>query len=195
MTATIEQALAALARGEMLVVVDSEDRENEGDLILAAEHATPERLAFMVRHSSGVICAGLPGERLDALHLPPMVAHNSDAMGTAYTVTVDYRHGTSTGISAADRAATLRALVDPQAVPSDFNRPGLMTNNPLKHEGLAEFGLDIVERVPLVTAAHNENAAYLTAKQRLFGHLLEIDGRNPVHGGAGFPCSPAHPTA
>lgn len=124
MTASIDQALAAIARGEMVVVVDSEDRENEGDLILAAEHATPERLAFMVRHSSGVICIGLPGERLDALALPQMVAQNADAMGTSYTVTVDYRHGTSTGISAADRAATLRALVDPMVGPADFNRPG-----------------------------------------------------------------------
>jgi 3,4-dihydroxy 2-butanone 4-phosphate synthase/GTP cyclohydrolase II len=403
----------------MLVVVDSEDRENEGDLILAAEHATPERLAFMVRHGSGVICVGLPGTRLDALHLPLMVAQNSDAMGTAYTVTVDYRHGTSTGISAADRASTLRALVDPQAGPSDFNRPGhvfplrareggvlerpghteasvdltrlaglrpggvlveivnddgsmarrpqleefarkhgllmvtiadliawrkrnevivqkvsscrlptrygvftlhgyrelpngrehlalvmgevgagapslvrvhsecltgevfgslrcdcesqlaramgmvaaqghgvivylrghegrgigllhkvrayalqdggantvqanielgfavdprdyavgaqilrhlgvsrirLMTNNPRKYEGLADFGLDIVERVPLVTATHCENSAYLTAKQRLLGHLLEIDGCIPIDDGSGFPRSPAHAT-
>src|SRR5258705_13182838 len=110
-------ALAALAQGSMVVVVDDEDRENEGDLILAAEHPTPERLAFMVRHSSGVICAGLPGDRLDQLTLPLMVSSNSDSMGTAYTITVDYRHGTSTGISAADRAATLRALVDPKAGP------------------------------------------------------------------------------
>src|ERR1700744_6361389 len=87
----IEDALAAMAQGSMVVVVDDEDRENEGDLILAAEHATPERLAFMVRYSSGVICAGLPGERLDQLNLPLMVARNTDSMSTAYTVTVDYR--------------------------------------------------------------------------------------------------------
>ena len=109
----IEDALAALVQGRMVVVVDDEDRENEGDLILAAEHATPERLAFMVRHSSGVICVGLPGERLDTLNLPLMVARNTESLATAYTVTVDYRHGTTTGISAADRAATIRALVDP----------------------------------------------------------------------------------
>jgi 3,4-dihydroxy 2-butanone 4-phosphate synthase/GTP cyclohydrolase II len=120
----IEDALAAIAQGSMVVVVDDEDRENEGDLILAAEHATPERLAFMVRHGSGVICAGLPGDRLDALNLPLMVSRNTESMTTAYTVTVDYRHGTTTGISAADRAATLRALVDPEAQPGDFNRPG-----------------------------------------------------------------------
>ena len=90
----IEDALAALVQGRMVVVVDDEDREDEGDLILAAEHATPERLAFMVRHSSGVICVGLPGERLDTLNLPLMVARNTESLVTAYTVTVDYRHGT-----------------------------------------------------------------------------------------------------
>lgn len=164
MTATIDQALVALARGEMLVVVDSEDRENEGDLILAAEHATPERLAFMVRHGSGVICAGLPGERLDALQLPLMVAQNSDAMGTAYTVSVDLRHGTSTGISAADRAATLRALVDPQAAPSDFTRPGHV------------FPLRAREGGVLVRPGHTEASVDLTrlAGLRPGGVLVEI---------------------
>ena len=120
----IKEALAAFARGQMLVVVDDEDRENEGDLILAAEHATTEAVAFMVRHTSGMLCVALPGERLDALELPLMVERNSDSMGTAYTVTVDYRHGTTTGISAADRGATIRALVDPLVNSSDFNRPG-----------------------------------------------------------------------
>ncbi|MDQ0038988.1 3,4-dihydroxy 2-butanone 4-phosphate synthase/GTP cyclohydrolase II [Variovorax boronicumulans] len=120
----IEDALQALAKGHMVLVVDDEDRENEGDLILAAEFATPAAVAFMVRHTSGMLCVGLPGERLDALQLPLMVEHNSDAMKTAYTITVDYRHGTSTGISADDRAATIRALVDEDACASDFNRPG-----------------------------------------------------------------------
>jgi 3,4-dihydroxy 2-butanone 4-phosphate synthase/GTP cyclohydrolase II len=120
----IEDALQAMARGEMVVVVDDEDRENEGDLILAAEHATPEAIAFMVRHTSGMLCVALPGERLDALELPLMVERNTDSLRTAYTVTVDVRHGTTTGISAADRAATIRALVDARTVASDFNRPG-----------------------------------------------------------------------
>ncbi|MDT7838619.1 bifunctional 3,4-dihydroxy-2-butanone-4-phosphate synthase/GTP cyclohydrolase II [Aquabacterium sp. OR-4] len=120
----IEDALQAFARGEMMVVVDNEDRENEGDLILAAEYATPEAVAFMVRHTSGMLCVGLPGDRLDRLELPLMVERNTESLHTAYTVTVDFRHGTSTGISAADRAATIRALVDPQVVAQDFNRPG-----------------------------------------------------------------------
>jgi 3,4-dihydroxy 2-butanone 4-phosphate synthase/GTP cyclohydrolase II len=121
---TIEDALTALAQGQLIVVVDDEDRENEGDLILAAEHATPESVAFMVRHTSGMLCVALQGDRLDALELPMMVKRNSDSLQTAYTVTVDYRHGTTTGISASDRAATIRALVDDTALASDFNRPG-----------------------------------------------------------------------
>ena len=160
----IEDALAAMAQGSMVVVVDDEDRENEGDLILAAEHATPERLAFMVRHSSGVICAGLPGERLDRLNLPLMVARNTDSMSTAYTVTVDYRHGTSTGISASDRAATLRALVDPQVASGDFNRPGHV------------FPLRAVPGGVLARAGHTEAAVDLTrlAGLRPGGALVEI---------------------
>lgn len=121
---TIEDALTALAQGQLIVVVDDEDRENEGDLILAAEHATPESVAFMVRHTSGMLCVALQGDRLDALELPMMVERNSDSLQTAYTVTVDYRHGTTTGISASDRAATIRALVDDKVLASDFNRPG-----------------------------------------------------------------------
>ena len=121
---SIEVALKAMAKGQMVLVVDDENRENEGDLILAAEFATPAAIAFMVRHTSGVLCVALPADRLDALELPLMVERNTDSMRTAYTVTVDFRHGTTTGISAADRAATMRALVDPAAQPGDFSRPG-----------------------------------------------------------------------
>ncbi len=160
----IEDALAALVQGRLVVVVDDDDRENEGDLILAAEHATPERLAFMVRHSSGVICVGLPGERLDTLDLPLMVALNTESQATAYTVTVDYRHGTTTGISAADRAATIRALVDPVAHASDFNRPGHV------------FPLRAAPGGVLTRAGHTEAAVDLTrlAGLRSGGALVEI---------------------
>jgi 3,4-dihydroxy 2-butanone 4-phosphate synthase / GTP cyclohydrolase II len=121
---TIEEALAAIGRGDMVVVVDDASRENEGDLIMAAEKVTPAALAFMVRHTSGVVCASLDPARADTLQLPLMVAENHEAQRTAFTVTVDYRHGTTTGISAADRAATLRALADPVAQAGDFVRPG-----------------------------------------------------------------------
>ena len=121
---SIDTALHAIARGSMVVVIDDEDRENEGDLIMAAELATPEAIAFMVRHTSGVICVALPASRLAALQLPLMVAENNDTMRTAFTVTTDYRTGTSTGISASDRAQTIRALVDPATQAGDFSRPG-----------------------------------------------------------------------
>jgi 3,4-dihydroxy 2-butanone 4-phosphate synthase/GTP cyclohydrolase II len=120
----IEDALKAIAAGGMVVVIDDEDRENEGDLIMAAELATPEALAFIIRHSSGVVCTALPAARLAQLQLPLMVPDNTEAMGTAFTITTDYRHGTSTGISAADRALTIRALADPAAQAHDFARPG-----------------------------------------------------------------------
>ncbi|HZQ97804.1 MAG TPA: bifunctional 3,4-dihydroxy-2-butanone-4-phosphate synthase/GTP cyclohydrolase II [Chloroflexota bacterium] len=122
--APIEDAIAAIARGGIVVVVDDVDRENEGDLIVAAEKVTPATIAFMVRHTSGVICVALTAERLDALDIPLMVRGNTEAQRTAFTVSVDVRHGTTTGISAADRAATIRALVDPATRPDDLARPG-----------------------------------------------------------------------
>jgi 3,4-dihydroxy-2-butanone 4-phosphate synthase len=124
MLSKIEDAVSAIRRGDLVVVIDDPDRENEGDLILAAEKATPEALAFMVRHTSGVVCVSVPGARLDELELPLMVPNNTESHRTAFTVSVDYLHGTSTGISAADRAATLRALADPRTRAPDFARPG-----------------------------------------------------------------------
>jgi 3,4-dihydroxy 2-butanone 4-phosphate synthase/GTP cyclohydrolase II len=123
-TARIEDAIAAMGRGEIVVVLDDHDREDEGDLIMAAEFADPERLAFFVRHTSGMICAAIADDRADQLELPLMVDRNTESQGTAFTVTVDYRHGTSTGISARDRAATIRSLVDDDTTPGDLARPG-----------------------------------------------------------------------
>jgi len=121
---TIEEAVTAVAAGQFVVVVDDEQRENEGDLILAAEKVTPEKIAFMVRYTSGIICQPMKADRLDALRLPQMVPENTESQRTAFTVSVDYRHGTSTGISAADRARTILALADPTSVAEDFARPG-----------------------------------------------------------------------
>lgn len=120
---SIEEAIDAIARGEAIVVVDDEDRENEGDLIFAAEFATPELVAFMVRYTSGYICVTMEDEDADRLQLPPMVAQNEDARGTAYTVTIDAATGT-TGISATSRAETIRRITDPAYGPADFTRPG-----------------------------------------------------------------------
>jgi 3,4-dihydroxy 2-butanone 4-phosphate synthase/GTP cyclohydrolase II len=121
---TIEEAVKEIAAGRPVVVVDDEDRENEGDLIFAAQKATPELVAFMVRHSSGFICVPMTEEDADRLELPPMYYTNQDRRGTAYTVTVDAREGVGTGISAADRAHTIRVLADPATQPVDLARPG-----------------------------------------------------------------------
>jgi 3,4-dihydroxy 2-butanone 4-phosphate synthase/GTP cyclohydrolase II len=120
----IERAIKDIAAGRPVIVVDDEDRENEGDLIFAAEHATAELVAFMVRYTSGYICVPLPEEEADRLDLPPMFHTNQDARGTAYAVTVDAREGVSTGISAADRAHTIRLLASADTRPTDLSRPG-----------------------------------------------------------------------
>ncbi len=146
---SIPDALEAFERGEIIVVVDDEDRENEGDLIMAAESATTENMAFFVNHTSGVICAPMDGERADELDLQLMVTDNTEFMRTAFTVTVDYAHGTSTGISAADRALTLRALADPATKPVDFARPGHIfplrarEGGVLKRAGHTEAAVDL----------------------------------------------------
>jgi 3,4-dihydroxy 2-butanone 4-phosphate synthase/GTP cyclohydrolase II len=121
---TIPEAIAAIAAGRFVVVVDDADRENEADLVLAAEKATSANIAFMVRHTSGLICAPTAPERLDALGLPLMVERNTESHDTAFTVSVDYMTNTTTGISAADRATTLRALADPSTRPHELTRPG-----------------------------------------------------------------------
>ncbi|MBY5363777.1 3,4-dihydroxy-2-butanone-4-phosphate synthase [Rhizobium leguminosarum] len=122
--ARIEDAISAVARGEMVVVVDDQNRENEGDIVVAADAVTPEMIAFMMTHARGLICVAMEGERLDALDIPLMVPNNTESHKTAFTVSVDYLNGTTTGISAADRAATVSALVDDRAKPADFARPG-----------------------------------------------------------------------
>ncbi|MFC4903595.1 MULTISPECIES: 3,4-dihydroxy-2-butanone-4-phosphate synthase [Kocuria] len=120
----VRTAVEAMAQGRPVVVVDDADRENEGDIVFAAQHATAELMGFTIRHTSGVVCVPMTGERADALRLPPMVAVNEDSKGTAYTVTCDARHGVSTGISAADRALTARVLADRSAGAEDLTRPG-----------------------------------------------------------------------
>lgn len=154
----VEDAIAAIGRGEMVVVVDDASRENEGDLIMAAEKVTAPAIAFMVRHTSGVVCVALPADRLNQLQLPLMVAENGESHGTAFTITVDYRHGTSTGISAADRAATLAALADPRKGAPDFVRPGHVfplrarAGGVLERRGHTEAAVDLVRLAGLAPA-------------------------------------------
>jgi len=147
--ASIPDAIEEIRKGNIVVVVDDADRENEGDLIMAAEKVTPEAIAFIVRHTSGVICVPVTGERLDELQIPLMVAANTDHQRTAFTVSVDARNGVTTGISAADRAATIRAIVDPSTVPEDLSRPGHVfplryrEGGVLKRAGHTEASVDL----------------------------------------------------
>ena len=121
---SIEDAITEIREGRMVIIVDDEDRENEGDLVCAAEKATPEIVNFMSRHARGLICLPLTEERCDELHLTTQVADNTSYLGTAFTVSIDARKGVTTGISAADRATTIQAAVDPQTRPQDLARPG-----------------------------------------------------------------------
>src|SRR4030088_385658 len=123
---TVDEAVAEIAAGRMIIVVDDEDRENEGDLTLAAEACTPEIVAFLRKYASGVICVPMTSERLEQLELPQMVQRNEARLGTAFSVTVDAREGVTTGISAADRARTIHVLADPKATAQDLVKPGHM---------------------------------------------------------------------
>ena len=120
----VTAAVEAFGRGEIVVVTDDDDRENEGDLVMAAVHATPEKMAFIIRNTCGIVCTPLPAATAHRLRLAPMVAENDAPHGTAFTVTVDYKHGTTTGISAEDRVATVRGLANNNAGAADFARPG-----------------------------------------------------------------------
>ena len=156
--ATVEDALADIRAGRMVIVVDDEQRENEGDLILAAAKVTPEAITFMVRHGSGIICVPLEGERLEALDLPLMAPNNSETMRTAFTISVDARRGTTTGISARDRALTVRALIDPGTTPRDLARPGHVfplryaPGGVLRRAGHTEAAVDLARLAGLVPA-------------------------------------------
>ncbi|WP_432845108.1 bifunctional 3,4-dihydroxy-2-butanone-4-phosphate synthase/GTP cyclohydrolase II [Amycolatopsis sp. CA-161197] len=156
-TLAVQRAVAALAAGRMIVVTDAADRENEGDLVLPAAVADAEQLAFVVRHTTGIVCAPMTAERADALRLPPMVEDNTDAHGTAFTVTVDHV-GSGTGVSAADRAKTLRALAAPGTRAGELRRPGHV------------FPLRAREGGVLVRAGHTEAAV----------DLLRLAGQEPV---------------
>jgi 3,4-dihydroxy 2-butanone 4-phosphate synthase/GTP cyclohydrolase II len=162
---SIEDIVADVRAGRMVIMADDEDRENEGDLIQAAQAVTEESIAFIVRHSSGIICQPMLRARLDELKLPQMVTENSESHRTAFTISVDYRHGTTTGISAADRARTIRALAAPVSQAADFARPGHI------------FPLRYSEGGVLTRAGHTEatiDLVRLAGLPMLTGILVEI---------------------
>jgi 3,4-dihydroxy 2-butanone 4-phosphate synthase/GTP cyclohydrolase II len=156
--APIPEAIEEIKQGRMVIVVDDADRENEGDLIMAAERVTPEAIAFIVRHTSGVICMPVIGERLDELEIPLMVAANTDSRRTAFTVSVDARAGVTTGISAADRARTIQAIIDSGTGPTDLSRPGHIfplryrEGGVLKRAGHTEAAVDLARLAGLYPA-------------------------------------------
>lgn len=155
---SVERAIADIAAGKPVVVVDDEDRENEGDLIFAARKATPELMGFMIRHTSGVVCVPMLGTDLDRLKLPPMTYVNEDRRGTAYSVSVDARDGVTTGISASDRAHTVRVLSDSATEPYELTRPGhvfplrAMSGGVLQRPGHTEAGVDLARLAGLTPA-------------------------------------------
>ena len=155
---TIREAIDAIAAGNFVIVVDDEDRENEGDLIIAAESVTDEDMAFMVKYTSGVVCCAITNERADALHLPLMVANNTEAMGTAFTISVDVAEGTTTGISASDRSLTCKALANGHVAASGFARPGHVfplrarAGGVLKRAGHTEAAVDLATMAGLAPA-------------------------------------------
>ena len=168
--ASIPDALVALRAGRPVLVLDDEDRENEGDVVLAAETLTDEWLAWTIRHTSGYICAPLTEATADRLGLPLMVEENADPLRTAYTVTVDAASGVTTGISAADRARTIRTLADPRASASDLIRPGHVVPLRARHGGV------------LIRAGHTEAAVDLCRLAGLapvgaIAEIIEDDGR------------------
>lgn len=198
---SVDSAIASVARGAFVVVVDDESRENEGDLIIAADAVTPEAIAFMVRHTSGLLCVALPGDVLDRLRLPLMVENNAESFQTAFTVSVDKREGISTGISASDRAATIRALADPCTQAADLVRPGHLfplrarAGGVLERPGHTEAAHDLVQlagreaggvlcelvradgemarRPDLLRFAHTHGLAIITIAQ-LIAHRREL---------------------
>lgn len=173
---SIEQAIQAMREGRLILVMDDADRENEGDLFLAAEKATPEKIAFMVRHTTGIVCVPMTEERLERLRLPQMVAQNEDPRATAFTISVDARTGITTGVSATDRAHTARLLADPEVDSEAFRRPGHLfplrarPGGVLKRAGHTEAAVDLAQLaglapVALLSEVVNEDGSMMRGPQ------------------------------
>jgi 3,4-dihydroxy 2-butanone 4-phosphate synthase/GTP cyclohydrolase II len=155
---SVEEGIEDIGQGRIVIVVDDEDRENEGDLTMAAEKITPDAINFMARYGRGLICLAMTGERLDELHIPMMVGENTSKFGTAFTVSIEARHGVTTGISAADRAKTILTVLDPKTRPSDLVRPGHVfplrarSGGVLMRAGQTEASVDLARLAGLIPA-------------------------------------------
>jgi 3,4-dihydroxy 2-butanone 4-phosphate synthase/GTP cyclohydrolase II len=184
---TTEEALHNIRQGKMLILCDDTGRENEGDLCMAADHITPAAITFMARHGCGLICLPMLPDRLDRLALPPMVEKNTSRYGTAFTVTIDARDGISTGISAADRALTIRKAIDPTCHPDDLVRPGHIfplrahPGGVLKRPGQTEGAVDLARLAGLQPAGvicEIMNADGSMARRPQLEHFAAIYGLN-----------------
>ena len=155
---TIEEAIEEIRKGKMVILVDDEDRENEGDLTMAAEAVTPEAINFMAKHGRGLICLSLTPERVDHLQLPMMTTDNTSSFGTAFTISIEAKKGVTTGISAADRAATIKTAINPKSGPEDLARPGHVfplrarTGGVLQRAGQTEGSVDLARLAGLYPA-------------------------------------------
>jgi 3,4-dihydroxy 2-butanone 4-phosphate synthase/GTP cyclohydrolase II len=184
--ADIDDAVAAISRWKMVVVVDAPDRENEGDLVMAAEHVSPADVNFMATEGRGLICVPMAGERLNELGIAPMVASNSDPKGTAFHVSVDHREMTTTGISAADRAHTIRALADPRSRGTDFTQPGHVfplacrEGGVLKRAGHTEASVDLCRMAGLSGTAVICEIAGADGEMARLPQLLEFAQRHKL---------------
>jgi 3,4-dihydroxy 2-butanone 4-phosphate synthase/GTP cyclohydrolase II len=183
----VEEAIAAIGRGEMVVVGDDPGRENEGDLVMAAQFVTPAAINFMATRGRGLICTPMLPERLEALGIPPMAASNTDPKGTAFHVGVDLRNGTSTGISAADRAKTIKALVDPSSTAADFTQPGHVfplayrTGGVLERAGHTEASIDLAILAGAAPAAVICEIAAPNGEMMRLPALLEFAACHGLH--------------
>ncbi len=185
--ATIPEALAALRQGKFVIVVDDESRENEGDLVMAAEFATPEAINFIETHARGMLCVPMTAARLDALAIPLMVTQNTEAHGTNFTVTVDARDITTTGISASDQAATIRRLVDAEATPGDFRRPGHVQPLRAREGGVLRRTGHTEAVVDLCRLAGCRPAGMLCEIKRPDGEMARLPDLEPLAAEWGMP--------
>jgi len=185
--AEIDQALADLKRGRFIIVVDDENRENEGDLVIAAEHVTSQKINYMLTHARGILCLAVSPERLEQLNIPLMVKDNTDRFNTPFTVSIDYKHGTTTGVSASDRAATIKAVIDPKSRPDDFVRPGHLfplkasKDGVLGRQGHTEAAVDLCRLAGLYPAAAIAELMNKDGSMSKLPELIEFSGKKNIN--------------
>ena len=174
--ATIEEAIKDIQRGRFIIMVDDEDRENEGDIVIAAEKITPQRLNWMIKNARGILCVPVDGKRLDELQIPLMVNNGNDRFNTLFTVSVDAKKETTTGVSVSDRIATIKKLIDKNAKPDDFARPGHVFPLRAKENGVLDRAGHTEAAVDLMKLANLYPAAVIAEIMKEDGEMLGVRG-------------------